>query len=194
MASTQLDDIAVRSGRSVVLKPFLLGGVFAAIGQVQNLSATLSPAKQRHNRADVIRQAAWVGAPLATPLRHPNRTVDALRVLLACPAEAWRDVMNAFFAAYWRDGLDIADVDVRASILDHLGLDRAEVMRQAASDAGRSALRQRTDEAVALGVFGAPAFVVDGALFWGADRIEMVVAAARYGFAPLAAAADFDFR
>ena len=31
-----------------------------------------------------------------------------------------------------------------------------------------------TDEAMALGVFGAPTYVFDGELFWGQDRIDML--------------------
>ncbi|RYF74967.1 MAG: 2-hydroxychromene-2-carboxylate isomerase, partial [Comamonadaceae bacterium] len=35
-------------------------------------------------------------------------------------------------------------------------------------------LKANTDEAVALGVFGAPAFVVDGRVFWGFDSLPML--------------------
>jgi 2-hydroxychromene-2-carboxylate isomerase len=193
LASLQLDDLALRSGRQVVLRPFLLGGVFAAIGQAQNLSATLSPAKARHNRADLLRQAAWIGAELRTPIRHPNRTVDALRELLACPEAARRDVMAAFYAAYWRDQRDLADAATRAEALAALGLDASDIQARAQGDTIRAELRARTDDALAAGVFGAPAFVVDGALFWGADRVDMVVAAARDGFEPVGGAAAFSF-
>ncbi|MBV8456239.1 MAG: DsbA family protein [Acetobacteraceae bacterium] len=33
-------------------------------------------------------------------------------------------------------------------------------------------LRERTDEARALGIFGVPTFVVGKELFWGDDRLE----------------------
>ena len=35
-------------------------------------------------------------------------------------------------------------------------------------------LRVRTEQALAAGVFGAPAFVVNGQLFWGQDRLPFV--------------------
>ena len=31
-----------------------------------------------------------------------------------------------------------------------------------------------SDEALALGVFGAPSFVLDGEIFWGQDRLGFV--------------------
>jgi len=33
-------------------------------------------------------------------------------------------------------------------------------------------LRRQTEQAVALGIFGAPMFVSRGELFWGNDRLE----------------------
>ncbi len=41
-------------------------------------------------------------------------------------------------------------------------------------DDAKEDLRRRTDRAIALGIFGAPAFVVGGEMFWGQDRIEFV--------------------
>lgn len=193
LASLQLDAIEVRTSRPIALRPFLLGGVFAAIGQAQNLTATLSPAKQRHNRADLLRQAAWIGARLQTPGRHPNRTVDALRTLLVCPIAMQRQLMASFFAAYWQDGADLSDPTERTTRMLALGLPAADLNAAAEGEDARKALRDATDAALAAGIFGAPAFVVDGALYWGADRVEMVVHAARSGWQPLALAEGFQF-
>lgn len=179
LASTQRRWLAAETGRTVVLQPFLLGGVFAAIGQVQNLSSVLSPPKARHNRNDVVRWATWFQVPIASPLRHPNRTVDALRALLACPPPQWEAMVDACFAAYWVEGRDLADPAVLADILMRLGLDAAEVVARSRTDVIKAELRTRTDAALAAGVFGAPAFVVDGELFWGQDRLALVVAAAK---------------
>ncbi|HEX9665685.1 MAG TPA: DsbA family protein, partial [Thermodesulfobacteriota bacterium] len=33
-------------------------------------------------------------------------------------------------------------------------------------------LRKQTEEAIGLGIFGAPSFVVGNELFWGNDRLE----------------------
>ncbi|MSP91265.1 MAG: hypothetical protein EXR79_05620 [Myxococcales bacterium] len=193
IASCRRHWLAAASGRPIALRPMLLGGVFAAIGQAQNLSSVLAPPKARHNRADVVRQAAWHGVPIATPVGHPHRTVDALRALLASPADAWDAVVDAFYAAYWREGASLADPAILAGRLRSVGLDAQAVLARAASDAIKAELRTRTAAAVAAGVFGAPAFVVDGALFWGADRMDMVVRAARDGWNPLVGQVDFRF-
>ncbi|MBI5607778.1 MAG: 2-hydroxychromene-2-carboxylate isomerase [Deltaproteobacteria bacterium] len=192
LASTQRRWLARESGSDVHLRPFLLGGVFAAIGQAQNLAATLSPAKARHNRLDVIRWATWFGVPLAPPHHHPMRTVEALRCLLAAPAEAREALTDACFAAYWVQGRDLSDAKVLTDLLLGAGLDAPAILTAAQSDAIKAELRERTEQALQVGVFGAPAFVVGDQLFWGQDRLPMVVRAAQ-GWRPDPALADFHF-
>ena len=193
IASCRRQWLADACGRPLALRPMLLGGVFTAIGQAQNLSSVLSPPKARHNRNDVVRQAAWHGVALAPPVDHPHRTVDALRALLACPVEAWDGVIDTFYAAYWRDSESLADRAVLHARLFALGLDADAILQRAGSEEVKAVLRDRTAAAVAAGVFGAPAFVVDGALFWGVDRMDMVVRAAREGWDPLAGTPHFHF-
>jgi len=192
LASTQVDRLARETGSEVRLQPFLLGGVFRTIGQSQNLSATLSPAKAAHNRLDVIRWASWFDVPLRAPVRHPNRTVDALRVLLASPGDAWPAVVRQFFAAYWVDAQDVSDAAVLRARLDALGLDAAAILAQADTPEVRAQLHERTERALAAGVFGAPAFGVGDQLFWGQDRLDMVARAAN-GWVPRPDLTDFRF-
>ena len=47
-------------------------------------------------------------------------------------------------------------------------------MEGAQAPAIKDALRKRVEDAVALGVFGAPTIVVDGEMFWGNDRLPQI--------------------
>lgn len=192
LASTQRRRLAEEAGVPVRNRPFLLGGVFRALGQAQNLSTTLSPAKARHNRLDVVRWAAWFDVPLRTPYQHPNRTVEALRALLATPAAHQDAVIDAFYRAYWVDGANLADVAVLRERLGDLGLDAETILTLSETPEIKDELRRRTDEAVSLGIFGAPTFVVGDQLFWGQDRLPFVVRAAQ-GWDPEAGRHDFRF-
>ena len=192
LASTQRHQLAREANAVVTPRPFLLGGVFRALGQAQNLSVTLSPPKARHNRLDVIRWAAWFDVPLNTPVRHPNRPVLALRCLLATPRDHWDAVIDAFYQMYWVDTLDIADPAALHARLTALGLDADVILAAAETDAIKDELRAQTDEALRVGVFGAPAFVVGGQLFWGQDRLPFVVRASQ-GWLPETGREDFRF-
>jgi 2-hydroxychromene-2-carboxylate isomerase len=193
LASTRLSELSAHTTCEVRLRPVLLGGIFRALEQPQNMSTTLSPAKARHNRLDLLRWASWLEAPLAAPLRHPNRTVEALRYLLATPSESAIEVVHAFYALYWSEGADISDTTVLSSCLEGLGLDAPAIAAKSISAEIKDDLRQRTHDAVELGVFGVPTFIVEGELFFGQDRIEMVGQAANGWKADPELLAAFDF-
>jgi 2-hydroxychromene-2-carboxylate isomerase len=46
------------------------------------------------------------------------------------------------------------------------------LIADAQSQEGKTTLRQRVQQAEALGLFGAPSFVVAGEVFWGNDRLD----------------------
>jgi 2-hydroxychromene-2-carboxylate isomerase len=154
-------------------RPILLGGVFKALGQAQNLFETLSPQKSAHNLADMQRWAKRYGVTLRMPPSHPMRSVDALRATLASGID--RRVVAGFYRAYWVESRDIASREVVADVLGQAGQDAAHVMEAASSQAIKDELHRRTDEAIARGVFGVPTFVVDeNELYWGQDRMAFV--------------------
>jgi 2-hydroxychromene-2-carboxylate isomerase len=173
LASTQVEALASRTGATMRVRPMLLGGVFRAVEQPQNLAATLKPAKARHMRNDLARFAARWGVPLTFPSGHPMRTVTALRSLLVV-GEPYMALAHAFFRAYWVDGVDLASDEGVASVLTREGHDAAAVLAATQRPEVKGALRALTDEAIGLGVFGAPACVVDGEVFWGQDRLQDV--------------------
>jgi 2-hydroxychromene-2-carboxylate isomerase len=71
-----------------------------------------------------------------------------------------------------REDREIGDVDTIVSILDALGRPGRDVVERAHAPEVKERLRRQTDEATALGIFGAPTWVVDGELFWGTDRLD----------------------
>jgi 2-hydroxychromene-2-carboxylate isomerase len=164
-------------------RPMLLGGVFRGIGAGDGPMATISPQKQAHNVHDMHRWADIFGEPFRLPASHPMRTVTALRTLLALPRTWWPAAIEAMFAAYWQRGEDVARAEVIAAALRGAGVP-GDVVDAAAGRADdpeiKDELRQRTDEAIALGIFGAPAWVARGdgetRLIWGQDRMAWVEA------------------
>lgn len=177
VASTQIEALAQRSGVSVEARPILLGGVFKAWSTPQNLSETLGPAKARHNLLDMFRQAKRAGVPLSMPKGHPLRTVEALRALLVVGEPFW-PLAHAIYRAYWVENLDISKEDVLRRVLSEAGHDADAILAKSRDEAIKQELRERTDEAIAAGVFGVPTCVLETdagpELFWGADRLGMV--------------------
>jgi 2-hydroxychromene-2-carboxylate isomerase len=79
------------------------------------------------------------------------------------------------------DGKDVSDDAVLKSVLDEHGFDGGSLVARAGEATYKDELRQRTEEAIEHGVFGAPATFVDGELYWGQDRLWMVEKALEHG-------------
>ncbi|RYE93388.1 MAG: 2-hydroxychromene-2-carboxylate isomerase [Myxococcales bacterium] len=172
LGSTQAAALAARTGATLRWRPMLLGGVFRAVGQVDAPLATFAAAKQRYISLDMQRWADHWGVPFRFPTRFPMSTVKALRAYLALPPGAQDGFRERTFHAYWADDRDIND---DAVLRELIGEGADAILARTATPAIKDALRTATEEAVALGVFGAPTWVIDGHdLYWGQDRIPLV--------------------
>ena len=172
LASYVVERAARQRGEPLRYAPMLLGGVFRARGVAQNLMGELATAKATHNLADMQRWATLLDVPLRVPQGHPFRTVEALRATLATDLDP--AVIRGFYHAYWVDNAPISEPETIGRVLREAGHDPAVVLARAATQEIKDDLRARTDAALDLGIFGAPAFVADGQLYWGLDRLPFV--------------------
>ncbi|ODT30616.1 MAG: hypothetical protein ABS53_11755 [Hydrogenophaga sp. SCN 70-13] len=95
------------------------------------------------------------------------------------PGETSRYVTELLFQHVWHGGADAADparlADLRARLQDHMA-QRGRTWVEPDSDVVKQRLRANGEQALALGLFGVPALVVDGRLFWGFDALPMLKA------------------
>ncbi len=88
------------------------------------------------------------------------------------------------FKAIWEDEADFSNNDVVVAIADAAGLPGRKLLEESASEAVGQQYEQNRQDAIAADVFGSPAYVLDGEVFWGQDRIELFGDALRSGRAP----------
>ncbi len=178
LAATQVEALCARSGATLVWRPFLLGGLFQAIGAPMVPVLEFSEPKRRHALADAYRWADHWGVPFAWPSRFPMRTILPLRVALAA-GDLHVPFTHATFRAYWSADRDIADESVVREIAASTGLP-PETFAKASSPPVKDALKKNGEEAAARGACGAPSFFVrhpshgDDLYFWGQDRLGLV--------------------
>jgi len=172
LAWTQIHALAERAGASVEPAPILFAGLLNHHGHKGPAEV---PAKRIYIYKDTLRRASLLGVPFALPPSHPFNPLLALRAVLAAPDERKRALIDALFAASWGDAED-------------RGIDRPEVVRAAARAAGiegdlverasaddvKRALRSRTEDAIAAGVFGVPTMRAGEELFWGLDSFDLL--------------------
>jgi 2-hydroxychromene-2-carboxylate isomerase len=171
-AAMRIEDAARKRGVNVHWRPFLLGPIFFDQGW-RNSPFNIYPAKGRYMWRDVERICESLGLPFARPDPFPQNSLTAARLALAV-GEAERPAFTrAVYAAQFGERRQIADKETLAAILTQLGLDADAHFARASSDDLKTRLKEETDEAKRLGIFGAPAFVVAGEeLFWGNDRLD----------------------
>jgi 2-hydroxychromene-2-carboxylate isomerase len=150
----------------VELKPVLFAGLLNHFGQKG--PAEIEP-KRKHTYQHTQWQAGKRGVPMRYPPAHPFNPLHALRVAIALGGTY--DTVKTIFDFIWVEGRSPND-EWRA-LCDALGVPGAEVL--AMTEGVKTQLRENTDEAIRLGVFGVPTFVVDDHLFWGIDATEMLL-------------------
>lgn len=153
---------------NVTYKPLLFAGLLKHHGQ-------LGPAEIAGKREWTYRQVLWLaqqhGVGLQLPASHPFNPLPLLRLAVACDAHGTpnRYVCETIFRHIWQTGLEAADMQ-RTDVLT------AQLAPQRDINGGdvKAQLKANTDEAIAQGVFGLPALVVDGKVFWGFDALPML--------------------
>jgi 2-hydroxychromene-2-carboxylate isomerase len=164
-------------GAPPVWEPVLLGGLFKRFGRD---SWATGPGRA-DGIAEVERRAGERGLPpLRWPDPFPGNTLFAMRA--ATYAKQIGRTVSFSLAAFrqaFAAGRDLTDPD---SVL--VAAAAAEIHPRAVTaaverDSVKSALRDATERAGDLGVRGVPSLVVGDEVFWGDDRLERAVEAAR---------------
>jgi len=175
-AAMRAGEAAKEKGVAVQWRPFLLGPVFAELGWTTS-PFNLQPAKGAYMWRDLERTCQRLDLPFRRPDPFPQHSVAAARIATALTDDGADGARARFSRAVYRaefgDGLAISDQNVLAGLLEAESLDPFTVTAQANAPETKQALRASTDEARALGIFGAPTFrTPDGELFWGNDRLD----------------------
>ena len=149
-------------------KPVVFGAMLKQLGQ-------LGPAEIPGKREWTYRQVLWLahrqGVSLQMPATHPFNSLALLRLATACDAEGEpnRHVCETILRHVWQGGAEATDPTRLEQLTQALNPQRdpgdARVKQQ---------LKDHTDAALAAGVFGVPAMVVGGRVFWGQDSLPML--------------------
>ena len=175
LSALRIESLATDKGVPINWRPFLLGPVFTAMGW-NDSPFNIYPAKGRYMWRDMERLCADYGLPLQRPSKFPRNGLLAARIICAHPEAPWIPAFTrAVFSASFGTDRDIGERGVIAEILAGLGLDAPAAIAAGETQQAKDSLRQQTEEAGALDIFGAPSFIVAGELFWGNDRLEQAL-------------------
>jgi 2-hydroxychromene-2-carboxylate isomerase len=166
-------------------KPVVLVDLFSETGGLPLLKR--HPVRQRYRLVELQRWRDKRGLNFhLQPANWPFNARLADGVVISA-TEAGHDpdpFLRKAFAAVWEDQLNLADAVTLIKLADDSGLPGKQLVDRSGSDEIGKAYEQNRQDALAADVFGSPAYVLDGEVFWGQDRIELLVDALRSGRAP----------
>jgi len=172
----RLQDIAAAAGARIELLPADFGRIFAQSGGLP--LPKRAPQRLAYRLVELARFSQHLGLPLNPQPRHfPVPGDDAARLIIAVQQHDGTAAAMAFtgalMRALWVEDRHIADPATLAALLAEQGLS-ARRLDDARLPAARQTYDLNTDRAIALGVFGAPSYVVEGEMFWGQDRLDFL--------------------
>jgi 2-hydroxychromene-2-carboxylate isomerase len=176
LAAMRVDAVAAGYGIEILWRPFLLGPIFKAQG-MNSSPFNIFPRKGAYMWRDMERQAKRHGLPFRRPVPFPQHSLMATRLGLVCESLGLvEEYSRAVFRAEFAGGARIDDEATLRRILSDLGVPVEQAMERAASADIKWRLRERTEQADRVGIFGAPTFITRvGELFWGDDRLEQAM-------------------
>ncbi len=139
------------------------------------------PVKTAYMWRDIERRAERYGLSPKIPAPYPLPGLVLANLVATLGAEeGWTEgYVRATYQRWFEIGEPAGEEPNISGSLEEIGRDPNQVQAAAQSERITNALSAATDEAMRLGVFGSPTFVVDGEVFWGDDRLDDAVAWAK---------------
>ncbi len=151
----------------IIPKPVLFAGLL-------NHYDTKGPAEIERMRQYTFRHVTWIAEqhsiPLTLPPAHPFNPLKFLRLAIYLDCEL--QVIDRIFRFIWEEGCS-ADNDQDWKRLTH-ELSVIDADEKISQPHIKNILTENTKEAVSLGIFGVPTFIVDGELFFGQDSLPFL--------------------
>ncbi len=171
-AALRIENCAAELGLGVRWRPFLLGPIFREQGW-NDSPFNLYQAKGRYMWRDLERTCQVQRIPFRRPSEFPRNGLLAARVACRFSEAPWiPDFIRAVYRANFEEDSDISSAETVGHCLARSGEDPAAILEEARSPDSKARLRKQSEQAVQLGIFGAPSFLVGRELFWGNDRLE----------------------
>ncbi len=177
--------IAKTHAVTIRYRPVMLIEVFNETGGLP--LAKRPPTRQAYRFVELQRWRAARNLPLVLrPKYFPFDAALADRICLALigMGQSPEAYLRAAHRAVWAEDRNLAEEGELAALLTAIGQSPAKVLDAAQHETILAEYAANRDWALETGVFGAPSYVLDGEIFWGQDRLDLLEAALASGRAP----------
>jgi len=177
LGSAHFMEIAAAANRRIVHKPIDLNRVISAAGAI-----TFRERSKAHRdyffRREVGRWSEHRNAPVmdGRPTYHDRDITLPNSMLIAGVEQGYNvdQLSHAMLEAHWHKDADLSDWATLATLGLSVGLNPEPLLQAALSPEIQAIYQANTTEAIERSVFGSPTYFVDGDMFYGQDRLELV--------------------
>jgi len=177
LGSKRLMEIAAAAGRSIAHKPYDLRAGIVGVG-----SKTIGERTEGHLEyffgREVERWSEYRNAPVKKRLpTHHHKSITPPNTMLIAGLVKGINIdalAHAMLEQHWRDDVDLADTETLRAIARSVDIDPEPLLAISDSKEVLDIYEANTAEAIERSIFGSPTYGVDGDLFYGQDRLEMV--------------------
>ena len=171
--------IAEKAGCTVRVHLVDYGAIFPKTGGLP--LPKRAPERLAYRMADLKRFRDFLNIPLIPePQFFPSKTRASTYAIMATIEKhgdhAGLIASEAILAGLWSEDLDMDDHAQIISQLNKMELDGATLHEHGLGKAEDydAKISSDTEKALADNVFGAPSYVIDGEVFWGQDRLDLL--------------------
>lgn len=185
LGSQRFMDVAKAAGRKIVHRPYDLRIGIPGVGSTDTRNRPPNHRAYYFGR-EIERWAEYRNAPVVDGIptyHHNNMTLSNCMLIAAQDQSLNVDALaHKMLETHWRDDSDLADKATLTAICKDVGIAADPLFEAAEAPAINAAYEANTQEAIARSVFGSPTYFVDGDMFYGQDRLEMVERALKQPF------------
>tara|TARA_B100001057_G_scaffold208229_1_gene208903 strand:- start:1156 stop:1563 length:408 start_codon:yes stop_codon:yes gene_type:complete len=107
--------------------------------------------------------------------KFPINSLYLMRGFLIVDDNKKSKFIDLCFDTYWKNNLDISIEKNIQKILTDCEIDYSFFKESIKDQKIKDKLKDLTNDAFKLNIFGAPTFIVNNKLFWGQDRLEYAI-------------------
>ena len=170
-ASEFVEEVCAKHNATLIWEPMVLGALFQ---EDQTTPMHAIPKRSKYLKADLVQTSEALGIPYQPRTEFLIKAITPMRVVLQLEqGESRTRAVHAIFRAAWAQDQDISNAEVLGKILHEAGFDPIPLLEGTQQEGIKNQLKSNTEEAITLGIFGAPTMVLDGGkMFWGHDRLK----------------------
>ena len=179
-ASHRIGQVAAEFNLDLIWKPVHLANLSEVVGGRKPLEANDNFVIWYQQ--DIRDSAELYGLNYEPHKAYPKRPSRELRAAIFEQEQGLAEpFVTQIMKGYWSGQKDISDMHWVSSVGKQFGLDSAAIEDAMVSDSYKEKLNQNLEHAVQRKLFGLPTAVINKKLYWGNDRIDLLVQHLKHG-------------